>query len=266
MICNFSPIAFSVFGFGIHWYSLAYIFGLILALQLTTRLSVKFGNVFPKETINDFISYAIGGIIIGGRLGYVFFYDWQYYSSYPLEIFKVWKGGMSFYGGFLGVIIATIIFCRKKQIEFLGFIDLWSISVPIGLFLGRIANFINGELLGTPSNVPWHVIFQDGIPRHPSQIYEAILEGILLFVIMILSASQKLYKIKGALSGIFCLGYGVARFIAEFFREPDSSLSMALVQSTGFNLNQYFSIAIAVLGIVVLFARLKNAKSFTATI
>lgn len=266
MICDFSPIAFSVFGFGIHWYSLAYIFGLILALQLTIRLSIKFRSGFSKETINDFVSYAIGGIIIGGRLGHVLFYDWQYYSSYPLEIIKVWKGGMSFYGGFLGVIIATIIFCRKKQINFLEFIDLWSISVPIGLFLGRIANFINGELLGTPSNIPWNVIFQDGISRHPSQIYEAISEGILLFILMILAANRKLYKIKGALSGIFCLGYGAARFVAEFFREPDSNFSLSLLQSTGFNLNQYFSIAIAILGIVVLFTRFKNAKSSTVTI
>lgn len=261
MVCSFSPVAFSIFGFGVRWYSLAYIFGILLALQLTMRLSARFKSNFSPETINDFVAYAIAGIIIGGRLGHVFFYDWKYFASAPLEIFKLWKGGMSFYGGFLGVIISTIIFCRRWKIDFLEFIDLWSISVPIGLFFGRIANFINGELLGTPSNIAWSVIFHDGVARHPSQIYEALLEGVLLFALMILAANQKLYKIKGALSGIFCFGYGIARFIAEFFREPDSAFSMSLLESTGLNLNQYFSIAMIALGAAILLMRLKNAKS-----
>lgn len=266
MICNFSPIAFSVLGLEIRWYSLAYIFGLILALKLTTKLSIKFKTNFSKEMLNDFVSYAIFGIIIGGRLGHVLFYDWQYYSSCPLDIFKLWKGGMSFYGGFLSVIVSTMIFCKTRKISFLEFIDLWSISVPIGLFFGRIANFVNGELLGTPSNISWNVVFSDGIARHPSQIYEALLEGVLLFALMMLAANRKLYKIKGALSGTFCLGYGTARFISEFFREPDSSFSASLLNFTGLNLNQYFSVAMVILGIIVLFMGLKNAKSSVITV
>lgn len=201
------------------------------------------------------MSYVVLGIIIGGRTGHILFYEFDYYVNHCDEILKLWKGGMSFFGGFLGVIIATFIFCRKKKINFLNFIDLWSVSVPIGLFFGRIANFINGELLGKTSTVSWCVIFQDGIPRHPSQIYEAFLEGIFLFFVMIFSFHKKCFAREGMLSGIFCCGYGIARFIGEIFREPDSDFSYKLIHLFKINLNQFLSIGIFLLGFVLIYRK-----------
>lgn len=262
---NFSPIAFSILGLDVHWYSLAYIFGLLIALKITNKLAVKFRKNFSKELIEDFISYAIVGIIVGGRIGHILFYDFQYYASNPVDIIKIWKGGMSFYGGFLGVICCSYIFCKTRKIDFFGFMDLWSISVPIGLLLGRIANFINDELPGKVTNVPWAI--RSGISvvaRHPSQIYEAILEGILLFFVMVIAVKFKAYEIRSRLSGIFCTGYGMARFIAEFFREPDSPFSWTLLLNTGLNLNQYLSIIMMALGVSILYVGTKNTKSTTA--
>lgn len=248
MICDFSNVAFSVFGFPIHWYSLAYIFGIIFALLLTKKIAAKVSYDFPKDVWDDFLNYAVLGIVLGGRIGHVLFYDFSYYIEFPSEIIKIWKGGMSFFGGFLGVICATYLFCQRKKIDFLQFIDLWSVSVPIGLFLGRLANFINGELLGKPSTIAWNVIFKDRIPRHPSQIYEAVLEGVILFCVMIISLRAGAYKFRGKLSGIFCMGYGVARFTTEFFREPDSPFSFELLMHSGINLNQYLSTLLFGLG------------------
>jgi phosphatidylglycerol:prolipoprotein diacylglycerol transferase len=158
---------------------------------------------------------------------------------------------MSFYGGFIGVVVATYFFCKKHNIIFLRFIDLWSVSVPLGLFLGRIANFINSELLGKESQVPWNVVFRDGVHRHPSQLYEAFLEGILLFLIMLVSFRNKCHRYNGRLSGIFCIGYGAGRFLAEFFREADSKFSSKLLYFSGLNLNQYISILMVLLGITL---------------
>jgi phosphatidylglycerol:prolipoprotein diacylglycerol transferase len=253
--CNFSNIAFSVFGLPIHWYSLAYIFGIIIALKLSVFFSKRFGSNITPRMLDDFVSVAIFGIILGGRLGHVLFYDLSYYLNSPAEIFKVWKGGMSFYGGFLGVIIAAFLFCRKHQIVFLKFMDLWSLSAPVGLFLGRIANFINAELLGKESDVPWNVVFHDGIHRHPSQLYEAFLEGILLFSMMLTAFRIGFHKYRGRLSGIFCCGYGMARFCAEFFREPDSEFSRELLYFSGLNLNQYMSMIMTVMGVVLVLKR-----------
>jgi phosphatidylglycerol:prolipoprotein diacylglycerol transferase len=252
LVCNFSNVAFSIFGFPVHWYSLAYIFGVSIAAKLTVFFSRRAGCKIPSTLTDDFIGAAVGGIVLGGRLGHVLFYDFAYYSEFPAEIFKIWKGGMSFYGGFIGVVTATCLFCRRRHVNFLNFIDLWSVSVPIGLFFGRIANFINAELLGKESDVPWCVIFSDGIPRHPSQLYEALLEGVLLFGVMLAAFQKKCYRCAGRLSGIFCCGYGVARFFAEFFREPDSSFSRELLNLSGLNLNQFMSTAMVALGIFLI--------------
>ena len=249
MICDFSAVAFHVFGFPIYWYSLAYIFGIIIALKFTEFFFKKSNNIEALKYTDEFIGYIVFGIIIGGRLGHVLFYDFSFYLENPLEIFKVWHGGMSFFGGFMGIVLASFLFCKKNRINFLKFMDIWSISVPIGLFFGRIANFINGELLGKVSEaIPWFVVFKDGAPRHPSQIYEAILEGLLLFFILAVSFYKKQYRFTGRLSGIFCLGYGLCRFIGELFREPDSFFSYQLHSKTGINLNQYMCFAILVLG------------------
>ena len=260
MVCNFSNVAFHIFGFSIHWYSFAYILGIIFAVQITKYLSKKMENgSYYIEHTDDFINAIVVGIILGGRLGHVFFYESEFYFQNPAEIFKIWKGGMSFFGGFLGVVISTYFFCKKYKINFLNFMDLWSVSVPVGLFLGRIANFVNGELLGIPNNeIAWAVIFRDGIPRHPSQIYEAILEGIVLFGIMLSAFRLGQHKYKGKLCGIFCAGYGVLRFIGEIFREPDSVFSWLLKNSTGLNLNQYFCFAILALGLFLIFRKKNN--------
>jgi phosphatidylglycerol:prolipoprotein diacylglycerol transferase len=260
LVCDFSPVAFSVFGFAIHWYSLAYIFGVAAALRLSIFLSQQLKYNIPKSLLDDFIGAAILGIVLGGRLGHVLFYDFDYYLKFPLETFKIWRGGMSFYGGFIGVVLAAYLFCRKHHIFFLNFIDLWSVGVPIGLFLGRIANFINAELLGKKSFGPCSVIFSDGVPRYPSQLYEAFLEGILLFCTMLIAFQKKCHRYGGRLSGIFCSGYGIARFSAEFFRESDSAFSEELLQATGLNLNQFMSIALMVLGVFLIL----NSKKLDA--
>jgi phosphatidylglycerol:prolipoprotein diacylglycerol transferase len=245
-------VAFSVFGLPIHWYSLAYIFGIIIALKLSVFFSKQLKYEIDPALLDDFVGVAVGGIVIGGRLGHILFYDFDYYMKFPLEIFKVWRGGMSFYGGFIGVVIATYLFCRKRSVKFLNFIDLWSVSVPIGLFFGRIANFVNAELLGKESNVPWSVIFNDGIPRHPSQLYEAFLEGVLLFIVMLAAFRKKYHRYSGRLSAIFCCGYGIARFCAEFFREPDSEFSGELLRIFSLNLNQFMSLAMLALGVILI--------------
>ena len=212
-----------------------------------------------SKLLDDFIGVVVLGIIFGGRIGHVLFYDFGYYSQNPLEIVKIWKGGMSFFGGFIGIVVASYFFCQKNNLRFLNFIDYWSVGVPIGLFFGRIANFINGELLGKPSSsIAWNVIFRDGIPRHPSQIYEAILEGIFLFLIMIFAFCKKQYEYEGRLSGIFCIGYGINRFIGECFRDPDSLFSWDLFLKTGINLNQYFCFIIIGLGMFLIYRSLKH--------
>ena len=272
LICDFSPIAFYILGFPIHWYSLAYIFGIMFAFMLAEHLSdtivrhitrknsnrenaLSLFKVPSKDDLESFLNYAVIGIVIGGRLGHVLFYDFDYYSSSPIEILKVWKGGMSFFGGFIGSVSAAAIFCYFRKINLLNFADLWSVGVPIGLFFGRVANFINGELLGKESNsIAWAVAFKDGVNRHPSQLYEALFEGVILFCVMLFfSYIKRLYLYKGALSGIFCAGYGVGRFICEFFREPDSLFSYNLLIKSGLNLNQYMSIGIFIFGVFLLY-------------
>lgn len=252
MVCNLSPICFSCCGFSIHWYSLAYIVGIIVSIRVTKKISYHFFETLSDKDLDSFISMVVFGIIIGGRLGYVIFYEPNFFINNPAEIIKIWHGGMAFYGGFLGVITVMLCFCKRRGLHFLKFTDMWSISAPIGLFLGRCANFVNGELLGYPSNVPWHVIFHDGVPRHPSQLYEAFSEGILLFCVMWISFKSGASKQAGKLSGIFCTGYGIARFISEFFREPDSAFSYTLYRMTNLNFNQYISICMCVLGIILL--------------
>ncbi|MDR2107124.1 MAG: prolipoprotein diacylglyceryl transferase [Holosporaceae bacterium] len=258
MVCNFSKVAFSVFGLPIHWYSLAYISGIIVALKLAIFFSKRYKIRLEKSFFDDFTGVAVAGIIIGGRLGHVFFYDWDYYSTFPIEIFKIWKGGMSFYGGFAGVAAAAVLFCGKRGISPLKFTDLWSVGVPVGLFFGRIANFINGELCGKKSDVPWSVVFADGVSRHPSQLYEAFFEGGVLFILMLLSLRQGYIRYKGRLSGIFCAGYAVARFVTEFFREPDSAFACRVLRLTGLNPNQYASVAMFLLGVAFIIGSRKS--------
>ena len=240
---NLDPILFD-FGFiAIRWYSLAYIFGIIIGWWYGKKIILK-KNQELNQKINlgdfdDLITYIIIAIILGGRLGYVVFYNFEYFILNPIEILKVWKGGMSFHGALIGIILATIIFSAKRKIKTLFFLDIIACVSPIGIFFGRIANFINGELVGKVTNVYWGVIFPkiDNLTRHPSQLYEAFLEGILLFLVMNFLYSKKNYKI-GSCSSSFLIFYGIFRISAEFFREPDievgyliGSISMGMLLS-----------------------------------
>jgi phosphatidylglycerol---prolipoprotein diacylglyceryl transferase len=226
---QFDPVIVQIGPFGIRWYALAYITGLVLGWRLLRRLVQQAPAVATAVQADDFLTWATLGVVLGGRLGYVLFYGLPYqpdvYFAHPLQIFAVWEGGMSFHGGALGVTIAIVWFCRRNAIPLLGFADRVAVVVPIGLGLGRIANFINGELWGRAASVSWAMVFPRDplqIPRHPSQLYEAMLEGlVLLLVMLVLSRRESLRSRFGWLSGAFLIGYGVARIIGEFFREPD---------------------------------------------
>jgi len=251
-INNFDPIAIQFFSLEIRWYSLAYIFGILIGWLYCKKILIKDKNT--ALLFDDFIPYLIIGIIIGGRIGYVIFYNLTYYLNNIIEILIIWQGGMSFHGGLIGVIISTIIYCKKQKLDKFIFLDLISASAPIGIFLGRISNFINSELYGRETNVPWSVIFVkiDNLARHPSQIYEAILEGIILFFIMILLVKKK-YLIKpGLISAIFVIFYSLFRFIAEFYRMPDQQLGFIFINLT---MGQVISLVFLFIGFYIFFIK-----------
>tara|TARA_B100000965_G_scaffold248936_1_gene209130 strand:- start:668 stop:1441 length:774 start_codon:yes stop_codon:yes gene_type:complete len=223
---NLDPVLFD-FGFlVIRWYSLAYIFGILIGWWLGKRIILKrFKNTDFKFEVKEFdnlITYLIISILIGGRIGYVLFYNFGYYLSNPLDVIKIWEGGMSFHGALIGIIIGTHWFSIKKKIPTFFLLDVVSCVAPIGIFFGRIANFINGELVGKTTNVFWAVIFPkiDSSLRHPSQLYEAFFEGAILFIIMNLILLKNNYK-TGTCSYMFLILYGILRIFSEFFREPD---------------------------------------------
>ncbi|MFY9287528.1 MAG: prolipoprotein diacylglyceryl transferase [Alphaproteobacteria bacterium] len=223
------PIAISIGPIAIRWYALAYLAGFILGWRYCLYLARQ-NPKGPKPVLFDeFLTWAVIGTVIGGRLGYILFYQAEYYFDHPLEMLQVWRGGMSFHGGMLGVIGAAWIFAQKHKINFFAFTDILACVTPIGLFLGRIANFVNGELYGRPTDVPWGIVFPNGgdMPRHPSQLYEAGLEGIVLFLFLFaLSRVPKLRGRAGFLSGCFLFAYGVLRFAMEHLREPDAQLGL----------------------------------------
>lgn len=221
------PIALELGPVVIRWYSLAYIAGILLGWRYIIILAAKAANGVERVHVDDFIIWATLGIILGGRLGYVVFYNPGYFAENPMLIFAMWKGGMSFHGGLIGVITVTWLFVRKRSLNFLALGDMVCAAAPIGLFFGRIANFINGELFGRASDVPWAMVFPRGghAPRHPSQIYEAGLEGLLLFsVLAVLIYRFKALDRPGMLIGTFMMGYGFSRYLVEFVREPDAHL------------------------------------------
>jgi len=211
----------------IRWYALAYIAGLVLGWRYLIWLAGQAGALIKPQDADDYLVWAVLGVILGGRLGYVLFYKPAYYFANPVEILQTWQGGMSFHGGFLGVLVATMLFCRARKIRFWAFIDLVAVVTPIGLFFGRIANFINSELWGRTTDVAWGVVFPNGgpYPRHPSQLYEASLEGLVLLVVLHLVWRRESLRTKpGVISGAFAIGYGLSRVIVEFFRQPDAHL------------------------------------------
>jgi phosphatidylglycerol:prolipoprotein diacylglycerol transferase len=225
------PVLVQLGPFAIRWYALAYIAGLVIGWRVMRRVSQQPPKLLTPAKIDDFLLWAALGVILGGRLGYVLFYKPVFFVSNPLQIFTLWEGGMSFHGGLLGVIIAILIFALRNGVSPFMLSDLVAIVAPIGLFFGRLANFINGELWGRAADVPWAMIFPRGgaDPRHPSQLYQAAFEGILLFALVF--AVWKLCDARrrpGLLTGTFCMGYGAARIAGEFFREPDSFMGFLL--------------------------------------
>ena len=249
-INNFDPVAFQLFSLEIRWYSLSYIFGILLGWIYCKKILIK--NKQHIELFDDLITYIIFGIILGGRLGYVIFYNPIYFLNNFSEIFMIWNGGMSFHGGLIGTILATYFFSKQKNLNSFIFLDLISLSAPIGIFLGRVSNFINSELYGRQTDVYWGFKFLkiDNITRHPSQIYEAIFEGIILFIL--LNFIYKKYQdLKyGIISALFLIFYSLFRFLIEFTREPDSHIGFIV-----FNLSmgQIISIIFLIFGIILFF-------------
>jgi phosphatidylglycerol:prolipoprotein diacylglycerol transferase len=224
---HLSPVALSLGFFEIKWYSLAYIAGILLGWWYLLKLLDQPGAPMARRHADDFVFYATLGILIGGRLGYAIFYEPALFRN-PLDVLKLWQGGMSFHGGAVGVSVAILWLARKNKLSWLRIHDYIACCVPFGLFFGRLANFVNGELWGRPSDVPWAIIFPgtgDGIPRHPSQLYEAGLEGIILFALLWFCFWRTKARYEpGKLVGVFLVGYGLARFTLEFFRQPDIQL------------------------------------------
>ncbi len=259
IVHNFDPVLIDLGLFQIRWYSIAYIVGILLGwlyanriIKLTTTNKYNFHQIKTSE-FDELIFYLIIGIILGGRLGYIIFYNFEYYSENFLEIFKIWQGGMSFHGGLLGTIISILIYCKKTKINFFNFSDIISCVAPIGIFLGRIANFINGELYGKISSLPWSVIFPSAgnSPRHPSQIYEALLEGIVLYLIINYFALKKdlIYK-PGFISSLFLIIYSILRIFSEIFREPDSHLGLLF---NYFSMGTLLSLVTILMGCIIIF-------------
>jgi len=251
-IPEIDPIAFNIWFIAIRWYSLAYIFGILAALIFLKKAN-KNCQIMSKKAEEDWLTWAILGIIIGGRIGYILFYNFNFYIEHPLEIVKIWQGGMSFHGGLLGVIFAMFIFCKKNQINFLKLTDTLSVIAPVGIFFGRLANFINMELYGRVTNSEnYGFIFSaiDNQKRHPSQLYEAFFEGILLFIILFfLRKWQNISKKTGILSGIFIILYSLARIFVEQFREPDGHLGFIAYNIT---MGQILSLPILIFGLVII--------------
>ncbi len=248
-INNFDPVAIDFLSIEIRWYSLAYIFGILLGWFLSKKIFIS--NYQLKEKFDDYITYLIIGVIVGGRLGYVFFYNLDYYYNNFFDILKIWQGGMSFHGGLIGVIIASIWFSKKENQNPFSYLDIVSLVAPIGIFFGRIANFINSELYGIETNLPWAVKFVqiDNLYRHPSQLYEAFFEGIILFLVLIYFRSKGFMKTPGFISGLFLIFYSVFRIIIEFFRVPDEQLGYLIYDLT---MGQIISFIFLLIGIYLI--------------
>ena len=247
-INNFDPVAIEIFSIQIRWYSLSYIVGILLGWILGKNIFIS--DVKLKEKFDDYLTFLIFGIIVGGRLGYVIFYNPNYYLNNLFDIIKIWQGGMSFHGGLLGVIFVSIWYAKKNNQNPFDYLDIVSIVAPIGIFFGRVANFINSELYGIETKVPWAVKFiqVDNLNRHPSQLYEAIFEGIILFSILFYFRKKGFMKIPGLISGLFLVFYSVFRFVIEFFRAPDIQVGYLLF---GLTMGQIISLIFLLIGIFV---------------
>ena len=249
-INNFDPIAFEILSLEIRWYSLSYITGIILGWVYCKRKLIRDQHILGL--FDDFITYLIIGVILGGRLGYALFYNLKYYFENPFEIIMIWNGGMSFHGGLIGVIIATQLFSKKHKVNQFLFLDLVSLSAPIGIFFGRIANFINSELIGRATDLPWSVQFVliDNIKRHPSQLYEAFFEGIILFFLLRYFFKKNYLQNPGKISALFLIFYSLFRFFTEFFRAPDPQIGYLFLNLT---LGQIITIIFLIAGVLLFY-------------
>jgi len=245
------PVAVSIGPFAVRWYALAYIVSLLIGWRYCLALADRPPNLVARRDVDDFLVWATLGVILGGRIGYVLFYKPGYYIYHPLEAFYVWHGGMSFHGGAIGVTIAIFLFARARKAPFFAFSDIVTAAIPIGLFFGRVANFINGELFGRPTDIPWAMIFPNGgpVPRHPSQLYEAVCEGLLLFSVLFVAEWRGGRRRPGLLTGLFLAGYAVARLSGELFRQPDEQLGYLIFGAT---MGQLLSIPLLLAGIVLI--------------
>ncbi len=247
---HFDPVAFQIAGLSVRWYGLAYLAGFLLGSFICARLARQFPalGVRPQD-VDDFLMWAVLGVLLGGRLGYVLFYQLSFYLAQPEEILQLWRGGMSFHGGLLGFVVAGIGFCHVRKIPILPFADILAAVAPIGLFFGRIANFINGELYGRVSTVPWAMVFPQGglLPRHPSQLYHALGEGLLLALVLLwLARQERVRQRPGLLLGIFLVGYAILRALVECFREPDAQIGFLFGGTT---MGQILSLPMLLVGI-----------------
>ncbi|GAB4281772.1 MAG: prolipoprotein diacylglyceryl transferase [Coriobacteriia bacterium] len=243
------PVAFSLGPVEVRWYGLAYLAGFVVGVWLLARLNRRWSVGLDEGQITDILLAAVISIILGGRLGYVLFYNLSYYLENPSKIVAVWDGGMSFHGALAAVMLAAVFMARRLGIPVLRLMDMGAVGAPFGLFVGRIANFINGELWGRPSDVPWAMVFPGAgpLPRHPSQLYEALLEGLLIFVVLVVLARRK--RPDGTFVGLFLVMYAVARFAVEFAREPDPQLGLVLGP---FSMGQLLTVPMAALGVWLL--------------
>ena len=258
-INNFDPVAFQIMSFEIRWYSLAYIAGIIIGWLLCKKILIQKSDI--NEKFDDYITYLVIGMIIGGRLGYIIFYNFNYYINNLFDIFKVWEGGMSFHGGLIGIIVASILFSKKNNQDSFLYMDLVSLVAPIGIFFGRLANFINSELYGTPTDIPWAVTFiqVDNLSRHPSQLYEAILEGVILFILLMYFKNKDYLKKPGLISGLFLIFYSLFRFFIEFVRVPDEQLGYLIFE---LSMGQIISLIFFVIGIILFYFKNENKQTY----
>ncbi len=252
---HIDPVFLSIGPLQFRWYGLMYVLSFI-ATYFVIRSEVRRKKLtLSSDDISDLVFYGAMGVVLGGRIGYILFYNAAFYLANPLKLLAVWEGGMSFHGGFLGVIAAFFIYARRKKIPFFTLIDMAALCAPIGLGLGRIGNFINGELYGRATSAPWGIIFpgSDGVPRHPSQLYEAALEGVLLF--LLIRFTSRRYPATGVAGWTFVAGYGLFRFIVELFRQPDAQLGTFF---DFFSMGQLLSLPMFLLGSVMVVQRIRS--------
>ena len=257
------PVAVAIGPFVVRWYALAYIVGLLLGWRYCLVLADRPPRLVERRDIDDFLVWATLGVVLGGRIGYVLFYQPGYYLQHPIEALYLWHGGMSFHGGALGVTLAILLFTRARRLPVLAFSDVIAEAIPIGLFFGRIANFINGELFGRETDIPWAMVFPNGgpVPRHPSQLYEAVCEGLLLFLLLLLAEHRGARRRPGIVTGLFLIGYAVARMSGELFRQPDAQLGFLVFGTT---MGQLLSIPALIGGLILIWWARRQPASTAA--